>query len=97
MCCKEEIKNFKKLVGEGRWEEVRCAEHRVEKCIRALEQLSNRSGMAVDASKEVRGLLEAHSPFRQEAAFVGEGEQGGEVLMDDVWQSCLKILNETPS
>ena len=53
--------------------------------------------MAVDASKEVRGLLEAHSPFRQEAAFVGEGEQGGEVLMDDVWQSCLKILNETPS
>lgn len=109
---KSEIKNFAKLVEKGLWDEVRCAEHRVEKCVWALEQLSNRSGMAVEASREVTRLLEIHSPFKRAQepskgaveAFLaenGDGEmqaqQGVGVLTDDVWQSCLKILNEGAS
>lgn len=94
---KSEIKHFAQLVERGEWEEVRRAEERVEKCIWALEQLSNRSTMAVDATVEVRRLLELHSPLRQ--AFMAAGQQGGEgeVLTEDVWQSCLKILNEAPT
>ncbi len=44
----------------------RRAEQRVHKCIWALDQLSNRSTMAVDASAEVAKLLEVHSPFKQQ-------------------------------
>ncbi|GAC93660.1 C6 transcription factor [Pseudozyma hubeiensis SY62] len=95
---KSEIKNFARLVEQGKWDEIRCAEHRIEKCIWALEQLSNRSSMAVDASVEVRKLLELHSPLRkqeQEQKQREEETQAGMAMMtDDVWQSCLKILNE---
>ena len=118
---KSEIKHFATLVEAARWDEVRCAEHRVEKCIWALEQLSNRSTMAVDAAKEVRALLEMHSPFKQQkvealgAFLTGQDAvptattvpaapapapaavpgAGVGVLTDEVWQSCLKILNES--
>ncbi|TKY84639.1 hypothetical protein EX895_006541 [Sporisorium graminicola] len=97
---KSEIKNFAKLAEQAKWDEVRCAEHRIEKCIWALEQLSNRSTMAVDASVEVRKLLDMHSPLRklqqqQQQEQEGDGRSGGiGVLTDDVWQSCLEILNE---
>ena len=84
---KSEIKNFARLVEQDRWDEVRCAEHRVEKCIWALEQLSNRSTMAVDASVEVKKLLEMHSPLRRQ-----QHEAGVDVLTDDVWKSCLEML-----
>ncbi|KIS68533.1 uncharacterized protein UMAG_03620 [Mycosarcoma maydis] len=94
---KSEIKNFTKLVEQGKWDEVRCSEHRVEKCIWALEQLSNRSGMAVDASIEVRKLLELHSPLRkqqQQSQHQDKRDGDMDMLTDDVWQSCLKILSE---
>lgn len=94
---KSEIKHFAKLAEQGKWDEVRCAEHRVEKCIWALEQLSNRSSMAVDASIEVRKLLELHSPLRtqqQQQQQAQEANGGMGMMTDDVWQSCLKILNE---
>ncbi|SPC67996.1 related to Regulatory protein alcR [Ustilago sp. UG-2017b] len=63
---KSEIKAFAGWAREGRWEEVKSAEERVEKCIWALKQLSNRSIMAVDAGVEVRKLLDLHSPLKQQ-------------------------------
>ncbi|CBQ73974.1 related to Regulatory protein alcR [Sporisorium reilianum SRZ2] len=93
---KSEIKNFGRLAEQAKWDEVRCAEHRIEKCIWALEQLSNRSTMAVDASIEVKKLLELHSPLRKVQQPQEADARGGGVgvLTDDVWQSCLEILNE---
>lgn len=116
---KSEIKALSGLAKEARWEEVKCAEDRVGMCVWALEQLSNRSIMAVDACVEVKKLLKIYSPRKQQPQQEGEGmgrksaieaflstqnlpqsETSGEqvpILTDDVWQSCLQILNETPN
>lgn len=61
-----EIKQFAQLAARSAWAELEAAEQRVHKCIWALDQLSNRSTMAVDASAEVAKLLEVHSPFKQQ-------------------------------
>lgn len=62
---KADMKEFAKLAEEGRWNEVQAAEQRVQNCIWALEQLRNRSIMAVGAADEIKRLLEFHSPFRR--------------------------------
>uniref|UniRef100_V5EVT0 Zn(2)-C6 fungal-type domain-containing protein n=2 Tax=Kalmanozyma brasiliensis (strain GHG001) TaxID=1365824 RepID=V5EVT0_KALBG len=96
---KSEIKQLSSLAKGGEWDEVRRVEERVEKCLWALEQLSNRSSMAVDAKEEVGRLLDAHSPLRQGAPGTGatQGEGMAAVMTEDVWQSCLEILNEGAS
>lgn len=59
---KSEIRTFNSLASVNKWQELECAEHRVEKCIWALEQLSNRSTLADDACKEMKELMRNHSP-----------------------------------
>ncbi|EPQ28638.1 uncharacterized protein PFL1_03941 [Pseudozyma flocculosa PF-1] len=61
---KSEIRLFNGLAANFQWQELECSQHRVEKYLWALDQLSNRSHLAELAYQEIKTMSDFCSPGR---------------------------------